>query len=122
MQKGCLAGGFLFVFSITTPDIAKIFLVEPVVTMRLTAVELAAVATIDFIRKSVVRGIDPRDFARLRHHALYFPKDIIADNRFVILFDVVLRQLTPVGLLLLGKKINCIPLLQQGVAHVLFIR
>lgn len=67
MKKGCLAKGFLLVFSITAPDIAEIFLIISVVAMRLTSVELAAVAAMDFIREGVVRGIHARDFARRRH-------------------------------------------------------
>ena len=79
--------------------------------MRLTSVELAAVAAMDFIREGVVRGIHARDIARRRHLAFDLLEHFRAYYRFMVLFNVVLRQLTPVYLLFLGEKVIRIPLL-----------
>ncbi len=93
-----------------------------------SSVEIAAFSTDDDLGKAVVSRVDSLfpgrgavDVSPSDEFFLDLHEQIFWNNRFMVVFDVVLRKDTVVLDSLLGQEVCSDSFLKEGVSHVLFI-
>ena len=89
---------------------------------HLRAIPAAAVGALDPAGENADATPAVGAWTPCHHKGLHHLEGLPVDDGFVVIAHIVLRNLALVDLFLLGEEVDCVGLLQEGVALVLFVR